>query len=148
MKLTPAVLFCSLAVTVHGAERLLTFEKDVRPLLKTHCTHCHGEEAKPKGGVDLRLRRFMDLKIDDEKHVIVAGQPAQSELVRLIKSGEMPKKGKPMSEADLAIIEQWIAQGAKTARPEPLVLAPGPMISDDDREYWAVQPVKRPVVPL
>lgn len=147
MKLTPAVLFCSLAVTAHGAERMLTFEKDVRPLLKTHCTHCHGEEEKPKGGVDLRLRRFMDLKLDDEKHVIVAGEPAQSELVRLIKSGEMPKKGKPVSEADLAIIEQWIAQGAKTARPEPLVLAPGPMISDDDREYWAFQPVKRPAVP-
>ncbi len=147
MKLTPAVLLCSLAVTAHGAERMLTFEKDVRPLLKTHCTHCHGEEEKPKGGVDLRLRRFMDLKLDDEKHVIVAGQPAQSELVRLIKSGEMPKKGKPMSEADLAIIEKWIAQGAKTARPEPLVLAPGPMISDDDREYWAFQPVKRPAVP-
>jgi cytochrome c553 len=147
MKLTSVVLFCSLAVTVRGAERVLTFEKDVRPILKTHCTHCHGEEEKPKAGVDLRLRRFMDLKLDDEKHVIVAGQPAQSELVRLIKSGEMPKKGKPMSEADLAIIEKWIAQGAKTARPEPLALAPGPMISDDDREYWAFQHVKRPAVP-
>ena len=148
MKLNPAVLICTLSATVHGAERLLTYEKDVRPLLKTHCTHCHGEEEKPKGGVDLRLRRFMDMKLEDEKHIIVAGQPARSELVRLIKSGEMPKKGKPISEADLAIIEQWIAQGAKTARPEPLVLAPGPIISDDDREYWAFQPVKRPAVPI
>ena len=147
MKLTPAVLFCSLAVTARGAERLLTFEKDVRPIVKAHCTHCHGEEEKPEGGVDLRLRRFMDLKLEDGSHVVVAGQPAQSGLVRLIKNGEMPKKGKQVSEKDLAIIEQWIAQGAKTARPEPLALAPGPMISDDDREYWAFQPVKRPAVP-
>jgi uncharacterized protein DUF1549/uncharacterized protein DUF1553/cytochrome c len=147
MKLTPAVLFCSLAVTVRGAERMLTFEKDVRPILKTHCTHCHGEEEKPEGGVDLRLRRFMDLKLDGGAQVIMPGQPAQSELMRLIKSGEMPKKGKQVSEAELAIIEKWIAQGAKTARPEPLVLAPGPIISDDDRQYWAFQPVKRPAVP-
>ena len=147
MKLTPTVLFCALAVTARGAERVLTFEKDVRPIVKAHCTHCHGEEDKPEGGVDLRLRRFMDLKLDGGAHVIVPGQPAQSELVRLIKSGEMPKKGNQVSEAELAIIEKWIAQGAKTARPEPLVLAPGPIISDDDREYWAFQPVKRPAVP-
>ncbi|MDI1313953.1 PSD1 and planctomycete cytochrome C domain-containing protein [Prosthecobacter sp.] len=134
-------------MTVRGAERMLTFEKDVRPIVKEHCTHCHGEEEKPEGGVDLRLRRFMDLKLDSGSHVVVPGQPAQSELVRLIKNGEMPKKGKQVSEEELAIIEQWIAQGAKTARPEPLVLAPGPMISDDDREYWAFQPVKPSAVP-
>ena len=36
------------------------YETEIRPILKEHCTHCHGEEEKPKGGVDLRLRRFMD----------------------------------------------------------------------------------------
>ncbi|MDB6138819.1 MAG: Protein of unknown function (DUF1553)/Protein of unknown function (DUF1549)/Planctomycete [Verrucomicrobiaceae bacterium] len=59
----------------------------------------------------------------------------------------MPKKGKQVSEAELAILEQWVAQGAKTARPEPMTLAAGAVISDDDRQYWAFQPVKRPVVP-
>ena len=43
-----------------GAEGELTFERDVRPIVKAHCTHCHGEEPDPEGGVDLRLRRFMD----------------------------------------------------------------------------------------
>ncbi|MBL9131681.1 MAG: DUF1549 domain-containing protein, partial [Verrucomicrobiaceae bacterium] len=140
MKLTPAVFLCSLAVTARGADALLTFEKDVRPILKTHCTHCHGEEEKPKGKLDLRLRRFMD-------KVVVAGDPAKSKLVEMIRSGEMPEKGKPLSEAELAVVEKWIAQGAKTAKAEPLALAPGPIISDEDREYWAFQPVKRPVVP-
>jgi Protein of unknown function (DUF1549)/Protein of unknown function (DUF1553)/Planctomycete cytochrome C len=147
MKLPSAVLFCSLAVSARGAERMLMFEKDVRPIVKAHCTHCHGEEEKPEGGVDLRLRRFMDQKLDGGSHVVVAGHPEQSELVRLIKNGEMPKKGKQLSAAELATIEQWIAQGAKTAKAEPLALAPGPIISDDDREYWAFQPVKRPAVP-
>jgi cytochrome c553 len=139
MKLTTVVFLGSLAVSARG-EAVLTFEKDVRPILKTHCTHCHGEEEKPKGKLDLRLRRFMD-------KVVVAGDPAKSKLVEMIRSGEMPEKGKPLSEAELAVVEKWITQGAKTAKTEPLVLAPGPIISDEDREYWAFQPVKRPVVP-
>ncbi len=148
MKLPFAVLLSSLAVTARGAEAVLTFEKDVRPIVKAHCTHCHGEEEKPEGGVDLRLRRFMDMVLDGGGHLLVAGDPAKSELVKIIKSGEMPKKGSQVSAADLAIIEKWIAQGAKTAKPEPLVMAPGPIISDEDREYWAFQPVKRPKVPV
>jgi hypothetical protein len=140
MKLTPAVFLCSLAVTTHGADALLTFEKDVRPIVKAHCTHCHGEEEKPEGGVDLRLRRFMD-------EIVVVGQPEKSKLVEVIRSGEMPEKGKPLTEAQLAVIEKWIAQGAKTAEAEPLALAPGPIISDEDREYWAFQPIQKPATP-
>ena len=140
MKLIEALFLLSLSTTTRGADAVLTFEKDVRPIVKAHCTHCHGEEEKPKGKLDLRLRRFMD-------KVVVAGDPAKSKLVEVIRSGEMPEKGKPLTEAQLAVIEKWIAQGAKTAKPEPLVLAPGPIISDEDREYWAFQPIQKPSVP-
>jgi len=132
--------FLLLTTSVLAAEPVLTFEKDVRPIVKAHCTHCHGEEEKPEGGIDLRLRRFMD-------EIVVVGQPAKSKLVEVIRSGEMPEKGKPLTEAQLAVIEKWITQGAKTAKPEPLALAPGPIISEEDRNYWAFQPVKRPAVP-
>lgn len=125
----------------------LSFEKDVRPVLKAHCTHCHGEEEKPDGGVDLRLRRFMDLTLDSGDRLLVPGKPEQSALVHIIRSGEMPKKGSPMPEAELAIIERWIREGAKTLRPEPLALAPGAVISEEDRAWWAFQPVQRPAVP-
>ena len=142
-----AILLASLSLAARGAPGELTFEKDVRPILKAHCTHCHGEEEKPKGGVDLRLRRFMDKELDGGLRVLVPGQPDKSEMVLLIREGEMPKKGKKVSEAELAILERWIAQGAKTAKPEPMTLAPGTIISEEDREYWAFQPVKRPAVP-
>ncbi len=137
MKFAALLLIPLHAVT---AEPVLTFEKDVRPIVKAHCTHCHGEEEKPEGGVDLRLRRFMD-------EIIVPGQPAKSKLVEVIRSGEMPEKGKPLTETQLGVIEKWIIQGAKTAKPEPLALAPGAVILDEDRQYWAFQPVKRPAVP-
>ena len=81
----------------------LTFEHDVRPILKTHCTHCHGEEEKPKGGVDLRLRRLMDKELDDGTQVVVPGKPEASELVRVIREGQMPKKGKKVSPRELAV---------------------------------------------
>lgn len=35
------------------------FERDIRPIFKAHCFQCHGEEDKPKGGVDLRQRRLL-----------------------------------------------------------------------------------------
>ncbi len=110
-----------------AAEREVTFEHDVRPILKAHCTSCHGEEEKPKGGVDLRLRRFMDKETEDGDHVLVPGKPDDSEMVRLIREGEMPKKGKKLTPEQLATIERWIAQGAKTTKPEPETLAPGPL---------------------
>src|SRR6187401_2939334 len=124
-------------VLAHAAVRELTFEKDVRPILKAHCTHCHGEEEKPEGGVDLRLRRFMDKALDDGCHVLVAGKPGDSEMVRLIRAGKMPKKGKKVSADELAIIERWILEGAHAAKPEPETLAPGPVITDDERAFWA-----------
>src|SRR5580698_4138318 len=88
------LMLASLVSGVVRAEtRQLTFERDVRPILKAHCVMCHGEEEKPKGGVDLRLRRFMDKELDGGDHVLVAGKPEDSEMVNLIRDGEMPKKG-------------------------------------------------------
>lgn len=125
----------------------LIFEKDIRPILKTHCTHCHGEEEKPEAGVDLRLRRFMDKALDDGAHVMVPGQPEASEMIKLIRSGKMPKKGKKVSDAELTILERWISEGAKTAKPEPESLPPGTMVTEEDRHYWAFQPISKPLPP-
>ena len=138
----------TVAASARAGETVLTFERDVRPILKTHCTHCHGEEEKPEGGLDLRLRRFMDKVLKDGGHVLIPGQPDKSELVQTVVRGDMPKKGKKLTAEETAVLKKWVAQGAKTVRPEPLTLAPGPIISDEDRAYWAFQPVKRPAVPV
>ncbi|MBU6180826.1 MAG: DUF1549 domain-containing protein, partial [Verrucomicrobia bacterium] len=139
--------FATLAATASADEAQLTFEKDVRPILKAHCTLCHGEEEKPKAGVDLRLRRFMDAPTDSGAILLVPGKPEASELVAIIERGEMPKKGHPVPPAELAVIRSWIAQGAKTARPEPESLGQGPLITEEERSHWSFQPVKRADVP-
>ncbi len=145
----PFILLAICAMKSRSAEtNALTFEHDVRPILKAHCFLCHGEEEKPKGGLDLRLRRFMDKELDGGVRILVAGKPEASELLRIIRDGEMPKQGKKVSAAELAVIEKWIAQGAKTSRPEPDTLAPGPVISEEDRAYWAFKPIVKPPLPV
>ncbi len=125
----------------------VSFEKDVRPILKAHCTHCHGEEEKPKGGVDLRLRRFMDLELDTARRVVEPGKPDLSEMILLVRSGEMPRKSKPLPPEQIAVLEKWIAQGAKVTKPEPEKLPPGMFITDTEREFWSFKPIARPAVP-
>jgi cytochrome c553 len=141
------VILAILTGATFGADREVSFEKDVRPILKAHCTMCHGEEGNPKGGVDLRLRRFMDKELDGGLHILVPGQPDKSEMILLVREGEMPRKGKRLTDEQIATLERWIAQGAKTTRPEPATLPPGAFIAEDDREFWSFKPISRPSVP-
>lgn len=125
----------------------LNYERHVRPLLKSHCFHCHGENGVTEGGLDLRLQRLM-VKGGESGPSIVPGDVAASRLLDRVRSGEMPPKGGPLPKHDLEILEQWIAQGAKTARPEPDDITQLSDISEEDRDYWAFQPVQRPAVPI
>ena len=124
----------------------LTFEADVRPILKAHCFHCHGEGDELKGDLDLRLRRFMDKKTDDGV-VIVPGDPSGSALLKLIRSGDMPKGEKKLTARDIETIASWIAGGALTAAPEPAELPKGFHITAQERKFWAFQSIQRPAVP-
>src|SRR5947209_13117930 len=123
-----------------------TFEKDIRPILKAHCFDCHGEGEKLKGGLDLRLQRLM-LKGGDEGPVIVPGKPEKSLLIKLVQSGEMPKREKKLTPEQVAMIKTWIATGAKTARPEPAELPRGAVITEEERAFWSFQPIRHPKVP-
>jgi len=124
----------------------LTFEKDIRPILKAHCFDCHGEGEKLRGGLDLRLRRLM-LKGGDEGAVIVPGKPEKSLLFKMVHSGEMPKREKKLTPEQVALIKQWIASGAKTARPEPDNIEKTGGITEEERAFWSFQPIRKPSVP-
>src|SRR5256714_13950921 len=122
------------------------FEKDIRPILKAHCFECHGEGDKLKGGLDLRLRHLM-LKGGDDGPVIVPGKPNRSLLLKLIASGEMPKRDKKLTPEQVSLIKQWIVTGAKTARQEPAEPGKGNGITEEERAFWSFQPIHRPPVP-
>ena len=127
----------------------LTFERDVRPILKTHCFHCHGEEEELAGGLDVRLRRLL-AKGGDSGPVIVAGKPSLSILIERLRRGEMPPGDDPskkVSSSEIDIIARWIAAGAVTTRTEPDVLTDADLITEEERAWWSFQPVVRAVPP-
>ncbi len=122
-------------------DRELTFEHQIRPILKAHCFRCHGEDEPIEGNLDLRLVRF-HLKGGDSGPAVVPGQPDESPLLTRIRAGEMPPEGaSPLKPEQVRLIEDWIRSGAKTLRPEPLT-AESSAITEDDRNFWAFQPLK------
>jgi mono/diheme cytochrome c family protein len=124
----------------------LTFEANVRPILKAHCFQCHGEEPRPKGKLDLRLVRTM-LKGGYSGEAIAAGNRDDSLLWDKVSADEMPPGNKKLTAAEKAILGDWINQGAHTSRAEPESLPVGPVFTDEERSFWSFQPVRRPDAP-
>ena len=123
----------------------ILFEQDIRPILKAHCFQCHGEEGKEKGELDVRLRRLL-LEGGEHGPAIVVGQPRKSRLYELVRDGKMPKGQPKLAARDIALIRDWIKQGAKTARTEPE--DPDSVgITEEEQNFWAFQPIKNPDVP-
>jgi hypothetical protein len=117
LAVTGVVTLITLAASAQaggGAVPSITFEKDVRPILKTYCFHCHGEEAELKGDLDVRLKRLLE-KGGEHGAAITPGSPEKSRLVQMIRAGKMPKTEKKVKPEQLAVIEQWIAAGAPDA---------------------------------
>ena len=91
-----------------AAEKDITFEKQVRPILKAHCFECHGEGAKLKGNLDLRLKRLLT---DGGKSgpAIVPGDVKKSLLIERVRSEEMPPGKRKLTRDEISVLERWIA---------------------------------------
>lgn len=123
----------------------VTFEKHIRPLLKANCFHCHGEGDETHGKLDVRLARLIT-QGGESGPAIVPGQPEGSLLLRRVRAGEMPEGDKKLTGEQVALIERWIAGGAKTIRPEPADPAQQ-TFTEEERGFWSFQPVVRPPLP-
>lgn len=141
-----ALALVTTAASLGLAEELRpTFEKDIRPIFRAHCFDCHGASEELKGGLDLRLVRLMKRGGDSGK-AIDEEKPEASILLQRLRSGEMPPGETSVSPEEISIIEHWIASGASTARPEPESIDPGVGVTQEDRNYWFFQPIRRPEI--
>ncbi|WP_298858804.1 DUF1549 domain-containing protein [uncultured Gimesia sp.] len=140
-------LCLSLAQAADPAKKTgtLSFEKDVRKILKVHCLHCHGEVGVKEGNLDLRLMRLM-VKGGDSGPAIVPGKSGESELISRVVAHEMPPEDKHMPQAEIEILKRWIDQGAQTLHPEPEKIE-ADYLAPDDLAFWSFQPVKNYPVP-
>src|SRR5262245_17237253 len=123
-----------------------TFEKDVRPILKAYCFDCHGEGEKLRGGLDLRLQRLI-VKGGDSGPAVVPGKHDESLLYERVLHHEMPPGEKKLGKEQVDLIGRWIAAGAKTARPEPAEVSRAFQLTEEERSFWAYQPIRQPPVP-
>ena len=111
------------------------FNRDIRPILSTHCFQCHGPDAGKRQG-ELRLDTRDGAMAPRKGHrTIVAGQPGDSELFRRITAesadDRMPPEEakKPLTKSQVELISRWIKQGAKW------------------KEHWAWITPSRPALP-
>jgi len=137
------ILACLAAFPLRGEPIL--FEKDIRPILKAHCFHCHGEDGKSEAGLDLRLARLI-AKGGKSGPGLVAGKPSESLLFSKVDKGEMPKKKGKLPEEQIAVLREWIAQGAKTARAEP-ENPDAYVFTEEERNHWAFRPIHKAEAP-
>jgi len=94
----------------------VSFSKQIAPILADQCLECHRAE-KAKGSYRLDTFEQLLKPGDSEEAPVAAGQAEASELYELLvvhdDSDRMPKKADALPEKDIALIKQWINEGAK-----------------------------------
>ena len=118
------------------------FAVDIVPLLEAKCLQCHSDGIR-KG--ELSLATLDDwLTGGDEGPAIVVGDSAHSLLIEKISGPDpyMPRKGEPITNEEVSLIERWIDAGAPW--PDKLVLREP---SAADKSWWAYQPIEIPQPP-
>lgn len=130
------------------------FEKEVRPLLVTHCYQCHSADKKQKGGLLLDSREGL-LTGGDNGPALVPGKPDDSRLVDAIRYNNadlrMPPKGK-LKDEEITVLTKWVGSGATWPASQKPATSAGSKSEFNLKErakYWSFQPlgnVKPPAV--
>ena len=110
----------------------------VRPILSENCFKCHGPDPSSReAGLRLDLGELATAELPETpgKYAIVPGNPGRSELVRRIRATNVDERMPPesthktLSPQQMAILEQWIDNGAEY------------------RPHWAFIEPQRPAIP-
>jgi hypothetical protein len=132
--LLPAVvaLVCSISISFSADEQAdgskeapsagVSFKQEIAPIFVKHCFACHGEQD-PKGEYQLGTFEKLMKPGASSTPSITPGKPDESELLRLISSEDaderMPKEADPLPADKVALVKQWIEQGARYDAADP-----------------------------
>ena len=93
----------------------IEFDRDIRPILSNHCFQCHGADEESREAelrLDVRESAIAHQAIDPD-HL------SSSKLLTRIKSTDAAERmppadaNKPLSEKQIQLLEQWVAEGAQ-----------------------------------
>ncbi|MCC6152675.1 MAG: hypothetical protein IT367_02905, partial [Candidatus Hydrogenedentes bacterium] len=125
-RLIAVVIAASVSASAVFAD--VSFEKEILPIFQKSCSACHFPPAEPlKGKLDLSTVAAT-LKGGADGAIVVPGKADESRLVQIVEGKlepMMPPKGKgdPLTPEAIALLKQWINEGAKDgSAPAP---APG-----------------------
>ncbi len=127
-------------------ENLISYNRDIRPVLSDKCFSCHGPDvSKVKAGLrlDLPASAFAELEKNKGHFAIVPGNPEKSELIKRISSND-PAIMMPMPESHLArlttdeikLFTKWIEQGAKYEKHWAFVAPVKEALPEVDNSKW------------
>lgn len=106
--------------------------EEARQILARRCVACHSPRVKT-AGLDLTSRDTA-LRGGTKGPALVPGAHASSLLIARVASGEMPP-AKPLPEAEIDTLRQWVASGAPGWTQAIAENRSGP-------EWWAYQPLR------
>jgi len=128
----------TVAVDVPLPEKI-EFNRDIRPILSDKCFQCHGPGTQ-SASLRLDLEEGAKRELKGNRHAIVAGDPANSQIIARITATNpvirMPRSqggaaaADPLSPRQIALLTRWIEQGATW------------------QKHWSFIPPARPVVPV
>ena len=122
----------------------------IKPILSDRCYKCHGPDdqvRKAELRLDTREGAYGTSREDSTLQIITPGNAAASLLMKHITS-EDPKRRMPppesnlsLSQREIALIQQWIDQGA-TWKPHWAFIPPAePILPEVDHDDWARGPI-------
>lgn len=125
------------------------FERDVASLLVRRCLECHNAHDANGG---LVLANADGLKRGgDGGPVLTLDKLHASPLIERVLAGEMPppRQGKPvvLPPEEIAVLKGWVAAGAPWPSGRTLDLYERTTDVRGGRDWWSLQPVRRPAVP-
>lgn len=116
------------------------FEQIIRPLLREHCSECHGAK-KQKGELRLDAKAFA-FRGGESGPTIVAGKSEESPLWKRISSADadirMPPNANPLTREQQLAVKQWIDAGATWPESD----ADRTAAYDTRRSHWSWQPIR------
>lgn len=107
------VLWVTGQLAAQAPKMAVNFKDHVLPIMRTHCLNCHNAD-KPKADLDVSTYAAI-MAGGSSGDTIKVGNSAQSLLFKVTNhevEPHMPPKGPKMPEKDLAILKQWIDEGA------------------------------------
>ncbi len=111
------------------------YAKDIKPLLAEKCGSCHGP-LKQESGLRLDAGQLI-LQGSLDHRIVEPGNPDTSLMIERVSSSDPdaqmppPGDGEPLSQQQIALLQQWIENGAAFPADEAVL--------EDPSQHWAYQ---------